>query len=291
MSANAGTATTFGFDKTLDVEKTTYNAGNSEATVAFDAETNKCTVTSKGYAGVVTVNAVYTDGTTETKVVKLYAGNLWKPGLNIFTGTTEDLEFDDVEKSSISKAIKLGSAMNLGKNPLKEGNPSDIIVYNTSQFSYAFTANALSTPIELERPFKYTVDIATTNGVYILINGESGNHNVFKRPGGSGKVWKTYGSEEFNLFKDAGTLTATGKGNGLTKIGIGTQSGSGYGLGTTTFQYYDNFNLTPYYKALYMNWDGSEAFNLQYFLKDADGNLMTVYTPYRKDTLAAPWEG
>ena len=90
------------------------NVGTTEAAyeISDDGEYGYVTVTGKGYAGIVTVTAG-----EETKTVHLYGGSKSKPGLNIYTGTTEALNIGDLEGTELIKDGKLALS-NMGNRPV-----------------------------------------------------------------------------------------------------------------------------------------------------------------------------
>ena len=285
MSAVDGSTYSFGFGKALNMEKTVVNLGNTEAIVTLDAETGKVSVKSSGYAGVVTINAVFTDGKSETKVVRLYSGNKWKPGLNVYTGTKEPVDFDKVSQTDYNK-IFTGTAK-LAANPDKKGNDSDVIAYVQTAYNYIYSGANLTTPIELERTVNYSFDVKGNRPSYLVINGSGGN-NLYSSPGAASSwVNKNY---NINLANSKGSMKGDTWGSGIKGIGIGGQSGT-YGYQATNYIYYDNFSLIPYYKATYMNNEGTEVYYTEYFLKGTDGKILTAYTPFDKDTLSLEWDG
>lgn len=285
MSAVDGNTYSFGFGKALDMEKTVIDYGNTEAVVSLDAQTGKGSVKSSGYAGVVTINAVFADGSSDIKVVRLYSGNKWKPGLNVYTGTTAPVDFDKVTQLDYNK-IFTGTAR-LASNPDKKGNDSDVIAYVQSAFNYIYSGADLTTPIELERTVTYSFDVKGNRPGYLVINGGGGNNLYTSPSAASSWVNKSY---TINLANSKGSMKGNTWGSGIKGIGIGGQSGT-YGYQNANYLYYDNLSLIPYYKAVYMNHDGTAVYDSEYFLKGTDGKLLAEYTPYDKDTLSLEWEG
>ena len=109
MDANGEIELTFGLQAIPQV-----NVGTTEASyeISDDGEYGYVTVTGKGYAGIVTVTAG-----EETKTVHLYGGSKSKPGLNIYTGTTEALNIGDLEGTELMKDGKLALS-NMGNRPV-----------------------------------------------------------------------------------------------------------------------------------------------------------------------------
>ena len=83
------------------------DTGKSEALCEeYDDGTNQCVrIAGTGYSGVVTV----TDGTV-TKTVHLYGGKNFKPGLNIFTGTTENLKFSELGAENAASILGIDAS-------------------------------------------------------------------------------------------------------------------------------------------------------------------------------------
>lgn len=99
---NASTGNSFTVTA-ADAASWSVDVGTSDATYITDG--NTLTVTSQGYAGIVTVTATDTQANEHTHVFRLFSGDKWKPGLNTITGTTEAFGFEGISQEDIFATV------------------------------------------------------------------------------------------------------------------------------------------------------------------------------------------
>lgn len=269
MSAAEGNWRNIFFTKEVDSAKTTIDFGTTGASASFNKSENAYAVVPGGYSGEVTFNLTFTDGTTSVEKLYLYSGNHWKPGLNIFTGTTEAMDFEHVKADNLRFVLESGSFVWAEES----GNG---FVYATENFQYTFSASNFDV-IELNRKVSYKIDVNSDNGAYLCVNGSSGGANVAADIGAT-NGWETR-TWDFSFAAGVGNVTEAVKANGLYKIGYGGKAGS-YGLKGTDgkkYLYADNISIIPYYMITYVDVDGTET--VDQVLYDESGNVLEKYTP------------
>ncbi len=281
MDASATTAKTYSLETfakaNITIASADFDCGYTDAAVAFDQNANTITVTAKGYAGVISVTLTDTDGNTYPYAIRLFGGKLSKPGLNIYTGTTEPMNIGDL--GGLISANKL-TLTNMSKMAVaeKDGKLGTYVLESRTQL-------IKKTGFELERPIGISLDYIG-NAKYLMIL-DSNN-------------WKQY----YTIFGDNGTVrqitkwtTASNKANGgICAIcknksenfgvnGAGNHDTFYVGSNVATDVYFNNLNFTPYYKITYVNGETSTDV---YALYDDNGALLTAYTP-DAETLGAKY--
>ena len=268
----------------------TYDVGATEATVTGMTETS-ITFNAVGYAGEIDVTATLKSSpeVSVKKTLKFYAGPLFKPGLNIYTGTTEAYGFE--EENWHDTAVAKDQNTDRIANPEKNGiNSSDYVMNFTQQFKVIHSKVDLEPKIEVERPVWVSFDYRAggpgytepANTIYFMLNDIAGgeNGNIYRAMAlCNDGVWenKTFtmdlmagGHESKNLVQ---TITKDG---GVKWLGIESKEGID---GTNKFLNVDNVNMIPYYKVTYMNLDGSDVAATEYVLLDSEGDFLSGYTP------------
>ncbi len=262
VSGVAGSEKVVNFTKTLDTEKTTVDVGNSEAEVVVGE--NTVTVTATGYSGVVTINAVYTDGETETKTVRILGGDLWKPGLNIITGTAEGLDFEGLTADDVALALKRwDSSSTLAINPNADGDNTSANVYKisgeTGEQYTGFDVN-ISKSIEEGRGVFLTMNYMGSWDNNFWLNG-SKNNGIQGHLTNNTSEWK---NSLIYYYNDSFT----------TRVGLQTKNVTGT---SPSAVYVDDLAFIPAYKFTYIDIDGTTKD--VYAIHDAEGKLLTAYTP------------
>ena len=268
----------------------TYDAGATEATVTDMTETS-ITFNAVGYAGEIDVTATLKSHpeVSVKKTLKFYAGPLFKPGLNIYTGTTEAYGFE--EENWHDTAVAKDQNIDRIANPEKNGiNSSDYVMNFTQQFKVFHSMADLEPKIEVERPVWVSFDYRAggpgytepANTIYFMLNDIAGgeNGNIYRAMALSNDgVWE---NKTFTMDLTAGghestNLVQTIKNDGGVKwLGIESKEGID---GTNKFLNVDNVNMIPYYKVTYMKLDGSSVAATEYVLLDSEGNFLSEYTP------------
>lgn len=273
-----------GSSETIVSDKAVTDAATGATLQATGNSTLK--VTPVNVSGEFKVRFTLTNGSVLTSTVHVVSGKYWKPGLNTVTGTTDGFTVDGLLLDDVKKAFDTVGNYQIGTNPFTNGiNARATALYTTSQFSYIHNVNNYSPAIEKERPFVYSYDILSTSLVYTMINGSSANHIYKDSLGRSAGAWK-HEAVTVNLSKDTCATPNLPTGNakdGTYWIGTGGQSGSfgtyaDFAAGTKNrYLYLDNISLIPYYKATYVQLDGTTV--TDYFLYDEAGSILTAYTP------------
>ena len=268
----------------------TYDVGATEATVTDMTETS-ITFNAVGYAGEVAVTATLKSEpeVSVKKTLKFYAGPLFKPGLNIYTGTTEAYGFE--EENWHDTAVAKDQNIDRIANPEKNGiNSSDYVMNFTKQFNVFHSKADLEPKIEVERPVWVSFDYRAggpgytepANTIYFMLNDIAGgeNGNIYRAMAlCNDGVWenKTFTMDLMAGGHESTNLVQTIKNDGGVKwLGIESKEEID---GTNKFLNVDNVNMIPYYKVTYMNLDGSSVAATEYVLLDSEGNFLSGYTP------------
>ena len=268
----------------------TYDVGATEATVTDMTETS-ITFNAVGYAGEIDVTATLKSSpeVSVKKTLKFYAGPLFKPGLNIYTGTTEAYGFE--EENWHDTAVAKDQNTDRIANPEKNGiNSSDYVMNFTQQFKVIHSKADLEPKIEVERPVWVSFDYRAggpgytepANTIYFMLNDIAGgaNGNIYRSMAlCNDGVWenKTFTMDLMAGGHESTNLVQTIKNDGGVKW-LGIESNGGID-GTNRFLNVDNVNMIPYYKVTYMSLDGSSVAATEYVLLDSEGNFLSEYTP------------
>ena len=287
INASAGKSITVTATEPVDW---TYDVGATEATVTDMTETS-ITFNAVGYAGEIDVTATLKSDpeVSVKKTLKFYAGPLFKPGLNIYTGTTEAYGFE--EENWYDTAVAKDQNIDRIANPEKNGiNSSDYVMNFTQQFKVIHSKADLEPKIEVERPVWVSFDYRAggpgyteaDNTIYFMLNDIEGgaNGNIYRSMALSNDgVWE---NKTFTMDLTAGGHESTNlvqtikKDGGVKWLGIESKEGID---GTNKFLNVDNVNMIPYYKVTYMSLDGSSVAATEYVLLDSEGNFLSGYTP------------
>ncbi len=228
-----------------------------------------------------------------TKDTSLRMGT--KPGLNMVGQTADAWDFETTEDRDMGHKDFFTSPITyeVAENPAKDDvNSSDSVVkqYRSGAGdSYPGLVFTLSTSLEKERPiytsFKYYKNYTPTEAgeegvisenLWIMVNGAT---YIVKPIGGfaADAGWKQFsGLLDFRNAYNAGNTSELFNGS-INSILI---EGSVKGNDGTTAMYYDDIVYIPSYKITYMPNDGTdEPVATKYALLDADGNILTSYTP------------
>ncbi len=268
----------------------TYDVGATEATVTDMTETS-ITFNAVGYAGEIDVTATLKSDpeVSVKKTLKFYAGPLFKPGLNIYTGTTEAYGFE--EENWHDTAVAKDENIDRIANPEKNGiNSSDYVMNFTQQFKVFHSMADLEPKIEVERPVWVSFDYRAggpgyteaANTIYFMLNDIAGgeNGNIYRSMAlCNDGVWEntTFTMDLMAGGHESKNLVQTIKNDGGVKwLGIESKEEID---GTNRFLNVDNVNMIPYYKVTYMNLDGSDVEATEYVLLDSEGNFLSEYTP------------
>lgn len=276
MKAVAGTT----FTATAQFPFTAFTVtslGNTEATVTADTTAHTVTITSAGYAGEIT--AVMTTETLGDVNVTfyLYGGSKWKPGLNVYTGTTLPLDFEQmVDLADINP-----SSFILADNPVSTGNASAKTMQATAPGgAYHFAPISTFDAIEVARPMYFRVDKFSDYYSFVTVNGTG---NIFKQLGVTADGWTTYAYDvNMSSGKDGYMNTAV---TGVNGFYYAAQADGkpfvAYALtnADTHYQYLDNFMLVPGYKVTYMDEAGENELAVDYVKPFENGAAVTSYTP------------
>ena len=268
----------------------TYDVGATEATVTGMTETS-ITFNAVGYAGEIDVTATLKSDpkVSVKKTLKFYAGPLFKPGLNIYTGTTEAYGFE--EENWHDTAVAKDENIDRIANPEKNGiNSSDYVMNFTQQFKVFHSMADLEPKIEVERPVWVSFDYRAggpgytepANTIYFMLNDIAGgeNGNIYRSMAlCNDGVWEntTFTVDLMAGGHESKNLVQTIKNDGGVKwLGIESKEGID---GTNKFLNVDNVNMIPYYKVTYMNLEGTSVEDTEYVLLDSEGDFLSGYTP------------
>lgn len=256
------------------------DTGKSEALCEeYDDGTNQCVrIAGTGYSGVVTV----TDGTV-TKTVHLYGGKNFKPGLNIFTGTTENLKFSELG------AENAASILGIDASYFTEYEGATVLgLVSSGQKSIPFLKNADLDERNLDISVKYT---GSVKQMFIINPSTSAHH--YSLYWGAVNVWTAGKDNRYTTWQTArnnsgdypGLCSNAGCRDNTLKCN--TKKHSTLNLDYVSYDsakeeaalYIGEWNITPYYKATYMDSDGTTVLGTDYFVCDGAGTILTSYTP------------
>ena len=264
----------------FSVSAWSFDTGYSEALVRYDG--NCATVSANGYAGIVKVTASGTfngEAYIESTEICILGGKKAKPGLNLFTGTPEVLDFESIDDDMLSHLLQQNNGWTLSQDPLGEGKAVKAPAGGWAPFY-------LGKPLpdgtfEPERPMDFKADILKGGtDLFVWLNDMSVGYTTF---GGSDGAWFT-SHRTVNLVADwknnpdeQSKYESFGE-KGFTFITFAAMSDiSADGYGGGNYLYTDNYSLIPYYKITYVKSDGSQT--AVYVLYDGNGSLITSYTP------------
>ena len=249
------------------------------AAVAFDQNANTITVTAKGYAGVISVTLTDTAGNTYPYEIRLFGGKLSKPGLNIYTGTTEPMNIGDL--GGLISANKL-TLTNMSKMAVAEKD-GKLGVYVLDSGAKLIK----KTDFEIERPIDMSFDYVG-NTVYLMVLDNGAWKAFFTVFGDDGKhTVQTFSQWTLASNKAKNGICGICKNNSenVGKNGANTHESFSVGSNNASDVYFNNLNFTPYYKITYVNGETSTDV---YALYDDNGALLTAYTP-DAETLGAKY--
>ncbi len=246
----------------ITIESAAFDYGFTDATAVF--ADNAITVTGKGYAGVISVLLTDSDGNTYPYEIRLFGGKYSKPGLNIYTGTTEALDIGDLgglisgNKLALTAMGKLGVAEKDGK----------------------LGVNALDGKILLNADF----DRSRAIGISFDYMGKFSWLSVFNSHGWQ-EFWSFHSWKPvtYDTWRSVSNVAKGGTcktcGNDPAKSEDGDHASfdvHGGEYGGSYIVFLNNLNFTPYYKITYVN---GETTTDVYALYDENGVLLTSYTP------------
>lgn len=257
MSGKSGTVGTFKFTKTVDHAQTVVNTGVTEAVVTFNSSTNTYSVTAAGYAGIITFDIVYTDGSTDTAEVKLFSGEKWKPGLNMITGTSEIYGFENEDENAV--AVTLNN-VNIQSDP--ESTYGNVAVYGSGAGYISMTVKR-EPAIEKERGLYVHLNYKGSwgNGYFLLANGWSSHASISAQNTQTSWQWSY-------KYYDEGSIASL---DNLRLLINNTASNNNNPICI------DNISLVPAYKFTYIDFDGEET--VEYAIVDEFDNIITSWTP------------
>ena len=251
------------------------DTGYSDALVTVSEDKRTVTVEPTGYAGVVTVKATMGGelvGTEIEKVIRLYGGTEYKPGLNLITGTTAAFDFENITQDDLNRAFadtNWTTGWTYTDDPLNNGGHA---ARQTGSWSiFQTTGLGDNRKDDVDRPFYWTTDVlATGNPDIFAIPGDYNGGHIGWFSGTAGK-WHA-NAKEIVMSK----LTTKPEGAWINKVRfrkIGTVLGNATGvMGDSAYYYVDNVKIIPGYKITYIAADSTET------VVYVDGKS-TEYTP------------
>lgn len=252
------------------------DTGYSDALVTVSEDKQTVTVEPTGYAGVVTVKATMggeLTGTEIEKVIRLYGGTEYKPGLNLITGTTAAFDFENITQDDLNRAFadtNWTTGWTYTDDPLNNGGHA---ARQTGSWScFQTTGLGDDRHDDVDRPFYWTTDVlATSNPNIFAIPGNYSGGHIGWFTGTAGK-WvanaKTIVMSQ--LAKNPGDNDWISKVR-FRKIGTNLDGATG-AMGDSKYYYVDNVKIIPGYKITYIAADSTEK------VVYVDG-LKTEYTP------------
>ena len=255
------------------------DTGYSDALVTISEDKRTVTVEPTGYAGVVTVKATMGGelaGTEIEKVIRLYGGTEYKPGLNLITGTTAAFDFENITQEDLDRAFadttwSETAGWVLTKDPLKDG----YAVRQTDTWHRLTTTSLGAVNGDADRPIYFVQDTiaSSTTGVYAV----DGNIRAAQYSNGAGanvrwtSKWGTVTNSKLNVSDSQKWLLSARFRNFAFTCGM-SAAPTEYYVGATNYCYIDNCKIIPYYKVTYIAADSTET------VVYVDG-LKTEYTP------------
>ena len=249
--------------------------GADDALVSTASDT--ATVTAGKENGAVKLTATLNSDPTVTAEIEILVigSSNWRPGLNLFTGTENALDFETfAENDEALYAIfsKEGNLNIYDNATTKNGvNYSDKAMTRGAAGGYpAIWTKDLTPTISTDRPLLIEYDYRGKFGNHwMMINGSSAQ-DIFKDVK-SGNVYPA--TESWKLVRlENQKSEADNKFHEIKKLAIEI------GDGSDIYICIDNIRYVPYYQITYMNYDDSVA-KTEYVLLDDSGNFMTTYTP------------
>ncbi len=233
---------------------------DDETLASIEGDGDSATITTKGYAGTINVTATSVENPErfETVAIRLRGPSKAKPGVNIFTGTTAGLGFEE-SAEEIAKSVSFPREdegqflVKIAENPNKTGNTSGYVLElfhdgkTTAERYPQVTVQNLNKygVIEKERPIDVSFDVHGTVRSIWFFDDASGavaatfSNNINKNAAKTGWTSMKYildGAHEKNYFLMQSNIK---KGDGPL--------------------YIDNFCIVPYYKVTYLDETGAEA--------------------------------
>ena len=255
------------------------DTGYSDALVTISEDKRTVTVEPTGYAGVVTVKATMGGelaGTEIEKVIRLYGGTEYKPGLNLITGTTAAFDFENITQEDLDRAFadttwSETAGWVLTKDPLKDG----YAVRQTDTWHRLTTTSLGAVNGDADRPIYFVQDTiaSSTTGVYAV----DGNIRAAQYSNGAGanvrwtSKWGTVTNSKLNVSDSQKWLLSARFRNFAFTCGM-SAAPTEYYVGATNYCYIDNCKIIPYYKVTYIAADSTET------VVYVDGKS-TEYTP------------
>ena len=255
------------------------DTGYSDALVTISEDKRTVTVEPTGYAGVVTVKATMGGelaGTEIEKVIRLYGGTEYKPGLNMITGTTAAFDFENITQDDLNRAFadttwSETAGWILTKDPLKDG----YAVRQTDTWHRLTTTSLGEVNGDADRPIYFVQDTiaSSTTSVYAV----DGNIRAAQYSNGAGadvrwtSKWGTVTNSKLNVSDSQKWLLSARFRNFAFTCGM-SATPTEYYVGATNYCYIDNCKIIPYYKVTYVAADSTET------VVYVDGKS-TEYTP------------
>lgn len=252
------------------------DTGYSDALVTVSEDKQTVTIEPTGYAGVVTVKATMggeLTGTEIEKVIRLYGGTEYKPGLNLITGTTAAFDFENITQDDLNRAFadtNWKTGWTYTDDPLNNGGHA---ARQTGSWScFQTTGLGDDRHDDVDRPFYWTTDVLAT-----------GITNIFAIPGnykGGHIGWFTGTAGKWVANAKTIVMSQLAKKEGddawiskvrFRKIGTNLDGATG-AMGDSKYYYVDNVKIIPGYKITYIAADSTEK------VVYVDG-LKTEYTP------------
>lgn len=264
------------------------DTGYSDALVTVSEDKRTVTVEPTGYAGVVTVTATMGGelaGTELEKVIRLYGGTEYKPGLNLITGTPIAFDFENITQADLNRAFAATDW--LGELDKNGAEITDGWTHTTDPLRTGYAVRQSSTWRELittslgdnqtgdsDRPFYCSFDtLATGNPDFFVIPYDwtyTAHEWVYPQFKKWHRINKTVTMSQVKLKADTGAWVNKSR---FRNIGIGLgNANQEYSADATAYFYVDNFSIIPGYKITYIAADGTET------VVYVDG-LKTEYTP------------
>lgn len=199
-----------------------------------------------------------------------------KPGLNIITGTTSPLTFD--ESPAVSPTVSARNATgSVTDAPSGTTGHDGSKVFKVSSLTSRYPHVEYEATLEASRPYYFEFDVysnvSTINGTgnehLWVINANKGSHinfkNGFSAAITTGKWYSASGTANYSDDQTHFHLQAD------------AQKGDNSGTLTGIEYYFDNLLVVPYYKVTYMH--GDTVLATEYLdPRDADGGFLTELT-------------
>lgn len=204
-----------------------------------------------------------------------------KPGINFFTGTSAAATFDDeAQAAHFVIGSENGKYQSKERTNLNDGTYNNVMSfyragYTTTKSNWA-GIQFNNTKFDGVRKYRFSLDYQFSIPTYPT--GTGGYWGGFTSVTASGEHKTVSGSAAVNNWQKW-SMDVVPKSNYTPSfrfwIGVDGDNGTCDELHT----YIDNVSVIPYYIANYHHNDGTDATTTKQFLYDANGNMMTTYTP------------